>query len=268
MTRSHEELSMKLRYAGTTHVGMKRKHNEDNLVMVPERRLYVVADGMGGHACGEVASKISVETMVDFFNGSAEDDDLTWPCKISGELSHLANMMNASVKLANMKIFEKAESDVKFKGMGTTIVAIAFREGEISMAHVGHSRIYRLRDETLTQMTEDHSLLNDYKKMANLTEEEIENFPHKNIIVRALGMKDSVEVDVQSAQTKPGDVYLLCSDGLSGEITDDDMAAILLAHRDNMETACTRLIEDACANGGKDNVTAILVQVVGEGDSA
>ncbi len=253
---------MKLRYAGTTHVGMKRKHNEDNLLMAPERRLYVVADGMGGHACGEVASRISVETMQEFFNGSAEDDDLTWPCKTRAELSPLENMMNASVKLANMKIFEKSESDVKFKGMGTTIVAVAFRDGEISMAHVGDSRIYRLRDKTLTQMTEDHSLLNDYKKMANLTEEEIENFPHKNIIVRALGMKENVEVDVQSCMAEPGDVYLLCSDGLNGEITDNEMEAILLTHRDNMEAACTRLIEDACANGGKDNVTAILVEVI------
>lgn len=257
---------MKLRYAGTTHVGMKRKHNEDNLVMVPERRLYVVADGMGGHACGEVASKISVETMVDFFNGSAEDDDLTWPCKISGELSHLANMMNASVKLANMKIFEKSESDVKFKGMGTTIVAIAFREGEISMAHVGDSRIYRLRDETLTQMTEDHSLLNDYKKMANLTEEEIENFPHKNIIVRACGLKDDVVVDIQKEKPEDGDIYMICSDGLNGELEDPGIREIMVKHGTDVESMAKELIQAACDNGGKDNVTAICVHMTASDD--
>ena len=261
MPRGGVQDRMKLRYAGTTHVGVRRKHNEDNFVMVPEQRLYVVADGMGGHACGEVASQITVETMGSFYKESAEDNELTWPCKEEATMSPSENRLRAGVKLANLRIFEKALSDPKYKGMGTTVVVAYFHGDHVTLAHVGDSRVYRYRGDTLTQMTEDHSLLNDYKKMATLTEEEERNFPHKNIIVRALGMKETVEVDVQTDQPVSGDIYLLCSDGLNGELEDEEIEAIL-TESETIEEACARLIEDACEKGGKDNVTVVLVQVV------
>ena len=252
---------MKLRYAGTTHVGMKRSHNEDSFIIVPTECLYAVADGMGGHACGEVASRMSVETMSEFFQITADDDEVTWPCKVNHSISYHTNRLVAAIKLANLRIHEKAQSDSRYKGMGTTIVGAVFHDEEISVAHVGDSRLYRLRDGALVQMTEDHSLLNDYKKMTQLTEEEERNFPHKNIIVRALGMKDTVDVDVYSERPRPGDIYLLCSDGLSGEVTDDEMREIILDAEGDLELACRLLIESACDHGGKDNVTAVIVEV-------
>jgi serine/threonine protein phosphatase PrpC len=251
---------MKLRYAGTTHVGVRRKHNEDNFVMVPEQRLYVVADGMGGHACGEVASQITVETLGSFYKDSADDDELTWPCKLDRELSGSENRLRAGVKLANLRIFEKAQMDAKYKGMGTTVVVAYFHGNSVVVAHVGDSRVYRLREGSLTQLTEDHSLLNDYKKMATLTEEEERNFPHKNIIVRALGMKEIIDVDIQTDAPLEGDIYLLCSDGLNGELEDTEIESILV-EAETIEESCAVLIEAACENGGKDNVTVVLVQV-------
>jgi protein phosphatase len=252
---------MKLRYAGSTHVGMKRTHNEDSFIMVPAEYLYVVADGMGGHACGEVASRMTVETMRDFFQTTTADDEVTWPCKMDSSFGYQANRLVAAVKLANLRIHEKAQSDSKFRGMGTTVVCALFHGSEVHVAHVGDSRLYRLRDGALALLTEDHSLLNDYKKMTTLTEEEERNFPHKNIIVRALGMKDTVAVDVVSLEPRPGDVFLLCSDGLSGEVEDDRMRDILIEAGADLEAACDSLIQEACDNGGKDNVTAVIVQV-------
>ena len=251
---------MKLKFAGTTHVGVRRKHNEDNLAMVGEQRLYVVADGMGGHACGEVASQIAVDTMGSFYQDSASDRDLTWPCQEDSELSYAENRLQAGIKLANLRIFEMALEDTKYKGMGTTVVVAYFHDSMVSIAHVGDSRVYRFRGGELTQLTEDHSLLNDYKKMTTLTEEEERNFPHKNIIVRALGMKETVDVDVLTETPREGDTYLLCSDGLNGELEDPEIEAILAEYPD-LEDACTELIKGACEKGGKDNVTVVLVRV-------
>lgn len=252
---------MKLREAGKTHVGMKRSHNEDAFMLVPEHKLFVVADGMGGHACGEVASGLSVDTIRTFFSKTAEDEDATWPCRFDRTLSQTANRLKAAIELANHHIYEQAQSDSRFRGMGTTVVGIAFDDTTVSVAHVGDSRVYRFREGLLTLLTEDHSLLNDYKKMANLTEEEERNFPHKNIIVRALGMKDRVLVDVHSEPPMAGDLYLLCSDGLTGEVEDPDIQTILAEAGDDLDGACDTLIEIACQNGGKDNVTAVLVLV-------
>ena len=146
--------------------------------------------------------------------------------------------------------------------MGTTIVSTHFvRDGTI-IGHVGDSRVYRLRRGELTQLTEDHSLLNDYIKMKDLTPEEIENFPHKNVIVRALGMKETVQVDVLTDNPEAGDIYCLCSDGLSGMVPDDDLARILAANVDDLEGGCTALIDLANKNGGTDNITAVLVKII------
>ena len=146
--------------------------------------------------------------------------------------------------------------------MGTTIVAVNFTQDGVYLGHVGDSRIYRFRHGELKQMTEDHSLLNDYIKMKVLTEDEIKNFPHKNVIVRALGMKDNVQVDVTFEVPEHEDIYLLCSDGLSGEVPDEQMQAILRETGNNLELGCSRLIEQACNNGGKDNVTCVLAQYI------
>jgi PPM family protein phosphatase len=251
---------MRIDVSGKTHVGMKRSHNEDNFLLLPEERLFVVADGMGGHSSGEVASQIAVEEMAEFFKMTSQDGDVTWPFKMDKGKNYDENRLAVGIKLANSRIFEKASVDHTKKGMGTTIVSVYFSKDSVVVGHVGDSRVYFFREGVLRQVTEDHSLLNDYLKAKKLSPEEIEAFPHKNVIVRALGMKDRVEVDVNRVQPQEGDIYLLCSDGLSGMVTDPQMQTILQEHAGDIEKAGAVLIESANANGGNDNVTAILAQ--------
>jgi len=170
------------------------------------------------------------------------------------------NRLITGIKLANLRIHESSKKEKKYHGMGTTLTAVYFVEEGIYLAHVGDSRIYRIRDGEIKQVTEDHSLLNDYIKMKKLTPEEIEAFPHKNVIVRALGMKESVKVDTVFNPHQSGDIFLLCSDGLNGEITDEKMLEIVLADSQDLQVACHNLIEAANQNGGHDNVTALLVR--------
>lgn len=257
-------LAIKLRYAGNTHVGMKRGHNEDSLRLVPEENLYMVADGMGGHASGEVASALAVETVENFFRDTSQDEDITWPYKMEKGLRFEENRLGASIKLANLRIFEAASQNAGQHRMGTTMVALFVASDFVFFGHVGDSRVYRLRGDTLTQVTEDHSLLNDWIKMKELTEEEIENFPHKNVIVRALGMKETVQVDVAHEVPEHGDLYLLCSDGLNGMITDEVMRDIMIRERASLEKTCDALIQAANENGGTDNITVALVEILKE----
>jgi protein phosphatase len=239
---------------------MKRAHNEDSLRLFREENLFIVADGMGGHASGEVASQMSVETLAEFFRATLEDDEVTWPYKMDKGRKYEENRVITGVKLSNRKIFESASRDAKLKGMGTTIVVSFFVNGGVYVGHVGDSRVYRFRAGKLIQLTEDHSLLNDYIKMKNLTPEEIEAFPHKNVIVRALGMKETVQVDVHHEVPQSGDVYLLCSDGLSGMVSDEQMESILKDDDGDLDRKCERLIDAANANGGSDNITVILAR--------
>lgn len=255
-------MALKLRYAGNTHVGMKRSHNEDNLAILADENLYMVADGMGGHASGEVASEMAVETVAEFFRETSKDDDITWPYKMEKGRKYEENRLAAGIKLANLRIYETASQNAAQRGMGTTLVALAFAGNNAFLGHVGDSRIYRLRGEELEQVTEDHSLLNDYIKMKDLSEEEIENFPHKNVIVRALGMKETVQVDVAHEEPEVGDLYMLCSDGLNGMITDADIRRIMSENRNNLEECCNTLIQAANDGGGNDNITVVVVEIV------
>ena len=187
---------MRVRFSGDSNVGMKRAHNEDSFFLPDSERLYIVADGMGGHASGEVASRMAVDTIADFFTVTQDDQQLTWPYKMDHGNRYDENRLITAIKLANLQIYEPAQKDPRCHGMGTTVVSRSSSTGRSIVGHVGDSRLYRLRDGEFEQLTEDHSLLNDYIKMKNLSPEEIANFPHKNVIVRALGMKDTVQVDV------------------------------------------------------------------------
>jgi protein phosphatase len=255
---------VRLTHAGATDVGRKRTHNEDAYLLLPEESLFCVADGMGGHASGEVAARIAVEEMAEFFRTTGRDEDATWPFRLDPARGYDENRLLCGVKLANLRIFERAASDQRLRGMGTTIVALSLpRAGdEVLIGHVGDSRAYLLRGGTLRQLTEDHSLLNDYKKSRALTPEEIEAFPHKNVIVRALGMREVVEVDVQRLALGPGDTLLLCSDGLSGMVPDDRIAEVIRGHPKDLRGAAQALVDAANEGGGQDNVTCVLVQVL------
>jgi PPM family protein phosphatase len=253
--------SLRIEVAGETNVGMKRTHNEDNFSIIEESGLYIVADGMGGHASGEIASKMAVDAVREFFALTANDPERTWPYKMDRSKGYEENRLITGIKLANLRIFESAQRDPRQRGMGTTIAALFAVENGVYLAHVGDSRVYRMREERLEQLTEDHSLLNDYIKMKRLTPEEIANFPHKNVIVRALGMKDTVKVDTRLEQPRAGDIYLLCSDGLSGPVADLEMLDMLLTPGD-LKTAASRLIAKANENGGPDNITVVLARWV------
>ena len=252
----------KVQAAGLTHVGMKRNHNEDSFFMMQEENLYVVADGMGGHASGEVASRMAVETIANFFKATADDDEITWPFKMDKAKKYQENRIITSIKLANLRIYEASAREAKYKGMGTTCVSSFFANGAVFISWVGDSRGYRVRGGEITQISEDHSLLNDYIKMKKLTAEEIENFPHKNVIVRALGMKDTVQVDVRMDDPRDGDIYLICSDGLSGLIKDAVMCDLVMKNQDDLEAGCNQLIAAANQNGGTDNITVVLSKTV------
>jgi serine/threonine protein phosphatase PrpC len=233
---------MKIRYAAKTDVGMKRTHNEDYFSLIEDEQLFLVADGMGGHASGEVASKMAAETIGEFYQRTREDEDATWPYKMDRSLSYIENR------------------DLRYKGMGTTIVSCLVSGDKIYVGHVGDSRVYRVREEGISQLTRDHSLLEDYKEAKpDMTEEEERNFPHKNVITRALGMRETVQVDIRAHQIKSGDVYILCSDGLSGMVV-DDMIRQIAHNAKSLERAVAELVDAANRNGGTDNITTLLLQ--------
>ncbi len=251
---------VRIEVAGETNVGRKRNHNEDNFALMPEFGLYLVADGMGGHASGEVASKMSIDALHEFLTETADDPDRTWPYKMDRSKGYEENRLITGVKLANLRIYEAAQRDGKKRGMGTTMVGLYAADDGVYVAHVGDSRCYRFRNGQLVALTEDHSLLNDYIKMKRLTQEEIDNFPHKNVIVRALGMKDTVKVDTRFDMPEINDTFLLCSDGLAGPVTDDEIETILRESNGDIKETTSRLIEKANENGGPDNITAVLVR--------
>ena len=248
-------------FSAETHVGRKRAHNEDNFHLPGEERLAIVADGMGGHASGEVASRLAVDTVVEYYRKTAAEPAPTWPFKMNHGVRWAENRLVAGVKLANARIWETSQQNAGQHGMGTTIVTAAFLDdGRALFAHVGDSRAYRLRGGEILQLTEDHSLLNDYMKLKGLAAHEVTDFPQKNVIVRALGMKETVQVDLTIDQPQAGDLYLLCSDGLCGMLTDPDMAQ-LVAEEPDLDAAAVRLIDAANDHGGLDNITVLLARI-------
>jgi serine/threonine protein phosphatase PrpC len=251
---------MRVRFSGGTDIGRKRSHNEDSIHLPTNLRLAIVADGMGGHASGDVASRLAVETVVSHFHATDDDQTITWPYKVDRDIRADVNRMVTSVMMANLEIFERAKAESGSKGMGTTCVAIYFLDDTLVIGHVGDSRVYRHRGRELTQLTEDHSLINDYIKMKRVTAEEAENWPHKNVIVRALGMKDTVQVDIITETPRIGDCYLLCSDGLCGMISDAQIEHIIQDTTD-LDRGVERLITAANEEGGVDNISAILARI-------
>lgn len=248
--------------SGLSDVGLQREHNEDSFLVLPEYELFVVADGMGGHRAGDVASRMAVDAIADFFHSTATED-VTWPFHLDTSLSEAENRLLTSIRIANRQIFERGAKSRELRGMGTTVVGAVFspREGRMYIGHVGDSRCYRIRAGELRLLTRDHSLINDYLlAMPELSAEQQAEVP-KNVITRALGMQDQVVVDLQADDAKPGDTYVLCSDGLSGMLTNEELLEIV-SSSDDVDEACEMLVQRANDNGGEDNITAIVVRLV------
>jgi protein phosphatase len=251
---------MRVRFAGESDVGRTREVNEDSLYLPEEERFCIVADGMGGHASGEVASRLAVETAVDYFRNTAEEPPVTWPFLVDFDHHQAERRLRAAIQLANRRVFEAAERDPHLRGMGTTMVACVFTEHEVLLAHVGDSRAYRIRNGVIDQVTEDHSLFSDYVKLGRADANAAGDFPHKNVIVRALGMKPSTRIDLRREPLRLGDVYVLCSDGLSGMIGDEDIRQIVTQEPD-LDHAASLLVAAANAAGGADNITVALARL-------
>lgn len=220
---------------------------------------------MGGHKAGDVASHMATEAITQFFT-ETEGEDSTWPFHFDPQRTYEENRLLAGVKLANRRIYEASVENLDVQGMGTTVVSCVFSShGEkVYIGHVGDSRCYRLRHGDFDLLTQDHSLVNDYRQaMPHLTEEQMAALP-RNVITRALGMQESVVVDIQSDVPEPGDVYLLCSDGLSEALSEEEIFKTLSSREDDLDGASADLIEQANENGGDDNITVLLVAVDSE----
>ncbi|MGE3262129.1 MAG: Stp1/IreP family PP2C-type Ser/Thr phosphatase [Bacteriovoracia bacterium] len=245
---------MKIVSAGNTHIGRKRKVNQDSFLMEPKSRLFVVADGMGGHAGGETASKLTVETVIQ----SILTD------KASKLNSAPEDMVMGAVHRANTAVFSTAEKDKALTGMGTTVVTMYLTADKIFIGHVGDSRVYMARPGQIWQMTKDHSLVNEKLKAGIITREQMKRDKSRNVITRSVGFESSVLVDVYQKELSPGELYFACSDGLSGMVEDGEMLKIIDElgwNTDDLNPLVNKLLETACENGGDDNVTVVVVRV-------
>src|SRR5437016_11445853 len=252
---------MDVKAYGLTDVGRQRQHNEDTFLVADEAKLFLVADGMGGHAAGEIASKIAVDSISEFIVHTKEDDG-TWPHAYDEHYTRTTNRLMAALRMANTRVLEAMRKDAKLRGMGTTVVAAMADDGKFSVAHVGDSRAYMIRNGKISRITNDHSWAYEQVQAGMLTEAEAEKHPLRNVITRALGGALSVNPDASEVEVRSGDVYLLCSDGLTGMVPEDEILRVVTESEDDLQKACQTLIDKANERGGLDNVTAILVKVV------
>lgn len=245
---------------GSTDVGLLRTHNEDYFDIGEEDRVYVVADGMGGHNHGEVASQIAVETILSFIAESKQGDG-TIPLGYDAELRSHSNRLKRSIHIAHDEVLNAIRRDGSLLGMGTTVVGAIHDRSVLAVAHVGDSRGYRLRNGHLELLTQDHTWVNEQVVAGYLSEEQAKSHPLKNVVTRALGGDSEVVVDVLETEVQCGDLFLLCSDGLTTMLSDQEIHQRLVAEG-SLDEICRRLIHDANARGGFDNVTVVLLRVL------
>jgi protein phosphatase len=244
---------------GATDVGRRRETNEDQYLVDPAIGVYAVADGMGGHAAGEVASQLAIETL----SAALRRDG--WPDTTSEgseqeRKTRTALSIRQAIAEANRKICEAVVDHAEWKGMGTTLVALAISGTSAIIGHVGDSRAYLVRAGQLSRLTSDHSWVNEQVKLGLLSPEDAQRHPWRNIVTRALGNRTEVDVDLLEQPIEPNDLFLLCSDGLNTMLRDGEIRTILEKHADNPEDACTELIAAANARGGEDNITVVVLQ--------
>lgn len=252
-------VAIRITGSGQTNPGRVRSANEDAWGVFPDLQFFIVADGMGGHAGGEVASRLAVEGMEEFLQTSRDPSEITWPADLDPNLPWPVKRLIIAGQTANHKIFDVGRSDEKLKGMGTTMVSVLVEGDTAYVAHVGDSRAYLIRDAKIKQLTEDHSLVNDYVSQGLLKPEEASQHPLHHVITRALGSNEHVEVDVQTLPLRPGDELLLCSDGLSNLLTEEEMRSEITGSPNDLQAACERLVNLANKKGGDDNITVALI---------
>ena len=250
---------MVVKSAGGSDVGKLREANEDSFLIAPERKLYIVADGMGGHAGGGFASKKILELVITELDRIANLQETTQPLMNHEERTVTQFRLLRALQRANQALFEISLKEQNLRGMGTTLTAVQFDEKYANFAHIGDSRGYLIRDGQLRQLTEDHSWVQEQVKMGVLSAEEAKNHPLKNIITRSMGHERDVKVDLLKHEFKTGDKYLLCSDGLSNMVNDEELQKIVVDN--SIEDAITAMIKRANEEGGYDNITVVLAEV-------
>ena len=238
---------MLLRSAASTHVGMRRQANEDRYAIVPELGLYLVADGMGGHKAGQVASHLAAEGAIRAIDA------------LQGASVSLAERLRHAVACANREIFTAAQAKPELSGMGTTFVGMLFGGERLALAHVGDSRAYLLRQGRLRGLTDDHSIVGELLRRHEISEEDAAQHPHRHVLTRALGVRPRTEPDLAEMTPQEGDVFILCSDGLTGHVEDEEIAE-RVASEDDLEVAGQGLVDAANLAGGQDNITVLLVR--------
>jgi protein phosphatase len=258
---SNPENRFDLEAFGATDVGMKRRLNEDVFFLDNDTGMYLVADGMGGHAAGEVASRVATDEIFRAFRDGPGGADETWPEHWDTDLSATANLIVDSIVAGHHRVTMAMNKDADLKGMGTTVVVAVHQPGHdnIVVCHVGDSRAYRYRRGGLTLLTSDHSWVHEQVEAGFLTEEAARTHPLKNVVTQALGGNSEPKVDVLEDEILEGDIYLLCSDGLNSMLTDDEIAAVLETGG-SLEETCERLIVEANQRGGNDNISVVLLR--------
>jgi PPM family protein phosphatase len=247
--------------AVASHPGLRREENEDSYCVRPDLGLYLVADGMGGHAAGEIASKLAVEAIEAFVADTATADvNRTWPFPLDPSLSFDANRLKAAFRLANRRLATAMNGNEALRGMATTVAAVLVSGEQPVVAHVGDSRIYRWRQGHLDQLTQDHSWVGEQVRAGVMTEADARQHPWRNVVTRALAGGDDPDVDVALVPVRSGDRFLICSDGLSSVVTKSELEGILAGH-DSLDAACDALINAANEAGGPDNITVAILQV-------
>ncbi len=250
----------RLEIANLSDSGRKRANNEDSTATDEQSGLVVVADGMGGYRSGEIASAIAVSVIVEDIR-----NEMSKHCgaESNGVTTTAAALIQNAVKNANATIFRTAQNDPKCCGMGTTVVCALFNGGRITIAHVGDSRVYRLRDQQFKQLTSDHSLVQELVDRGVYSPQQASVHTPRNLVTRALGIDLTVEIDVTEEDIRTDDIFLLCTDGLNDMVGDEDIQAIVENFRADLNGAAQRLINLANENGGKDNVSVVLAKVLG-----
>jgi len=245
---------------GRTDVGRRRKINEDSFLVSPETSLYAVCDGMGGHNAGEVASRMAVETISAFIQRSAVEKEITWPWGLDANLSFDANRLKTAIRLANARVFQAADNREELTGMGTTVVTVLVSADAMTIGSAGDSRCYLVRGGALKQLTRDDSWVSAALGEGILNHDDVEHHPLRNVITKAVGARDAIDLDVLEHDLQPGDLVMLCSDGLHGMVSDQEIERIVLASPESLEEASARLVEAANEAGGRDNVTVVLLR--------
>jgi protein phosphatase len=254
-------LSQALEIASCTDPGIVRSHNEDSIAADATKGLVVLADGMGGYNAGEVASGMATTVITTELQHLLEE---TPPYRLEPASGRpwAEKLLKDQIAKANTSIFQAAQSQPQYSGMGTTLVAGLFYDNKVMLAHIGDSRAYRLRGEAFEQLTRDHSLLQEQIDSGMITPEQAKFSQNKNLVTRALGIDPAVEPELTCLEAQPGDVYLLCSDGLNDMVSDEDIGMTLQTLSANLRLAAQQLVQMANDNGGRDNVSVILVRVV------